>query len=115
MRRQPVAWAAFVGVVLALPPWHVRANDSQSPDPPAPAAQAADPAGAKVWLGHYAEYEDYLKIAAVQKIGDIPVGVTKPKRAFFEPGGMAGSAALKYLPSSLKSGYWESYKSEIAA
>ena len=97
MRRQPVAWAAFVGVLLTLPPWHARAQDAQAPA----AAAIADPAGAKVWLGHYAEYEDYLKTAAIQKVGDIPVGVTKPKRAFFEPGGLAGSAALKYLPSGM--------------
>ncbi len=29
--------------------------------------------------------------------------------------GIGGSAALKYLPSGIKSGYWEAYKSEIAA
>lgn len=118
MRRRPVAWAALVGVLLALAPWYARAQDSQAPAAAGAAAAAtptADPLGAKVWLGHYAEYEDYLKTAAIQKVGDIPVGVTKPKRAFFEPGGLAGSAALKYLPSGMKSGYWEAYKSEIAA
>jgi hypothetical protein len=118
MRRRPVAWAALVGVLLALAPWYARAQDSQAPAAAGAAAAAtptADPLGAKVWLGHYAEYEDYLKSAAIQKIGDIPVGVTKPKRAFFEPGGLAGSAALKYLPSGIKSGFWEAYKSEIAA
>ena len=78
-------------------------------------AGRGSPAGSKVWLGHYAEFEEYLKTAAIDKIGDIPVGVTKPKRAFFAKGGLAGSAALKYLPSGMKSGYWEAYKSEIAA
>ena len=88
-------------------------------NPPAPVVQAApateQPAGSKVWLGHYAEYEEFLRTAAIVKVGDIPVGVTKPKRAFFEPGGMAGSAALKYLPAGIKGGFWEAYKSEIAA
>jgi hypothetical protein len=122
MRRLPVVNAAFVGAFVALPLSYAQtppaAGVSASTAAPsgAPAAtQLADPLGAKIWLGHYAEYEDYLKTAAIQKVGDIPVGVTKPKRAFFDPGGLAGSAALKYLPSGIKSGYWEAYKSEIAA
>lgn len=82
--------------------------------PPA-AAPPAQATGAKVWLGHHAEFEEYLKTAPIENIGDIPVGVTKPKRAFFAKGGLAGSAALKYLPSGIKSGFWEAYKSEIAA
>jgi hypothetical protein len=87
--------------------------------PPAAVAPASAPPeqanGSKVWLGHYLEFEEYLKTAAIDKIADIPVGVTKPKQAFFAKGGLAGSAALKYLPSGMKSGYWEAYKSEIAA
>ena len=43
------------------------------------------------------------------------MGVTKPKRAFFEPGGIAGSAAVKHLPMGNRGGFWEAYKSEIAA
>jgi hypothetical protein len=82
--------------------------------PPA-AASPAQATGAKVWLGHHAEFEEFLKTAPIENIGDIPVGVTKPKRAFFAKGGLAGSAALKYLPSGIKSGFWEAYKSEIAA
>jgi len=87
--------------------------------PQAAAAPAAPPpaqaVGSKVWLGRNAEFEEYLKTAPIDTIGDIPIGVTKPKRAFFVKGGLAGSAALKYLPTGMKSGYWEAYKSEIAA
>lgn len=91
-----------------------------APSQAAPAAAQAtptqeQPAGSKVWLGHYAEYEEYLKTAPIVKVADLPVGVTHPKRAFFEPGGLAGSAALKYLPAGIKSGFWEADKSEIAA
>ena len=82
---------------------------------PQPVTVAAEAPGAKVWLGRHAEFEEYLMTAPIESIGDIPIGVTKPKRAFFVKGGLAGSAALKYLPSGLKSGYWEAYKSEIAA
>src|SRR5215204_5920350 len=33
----------------------------------------------------------------------------------FEPGGLVASAAWKVLPPGRPAGYWESYKSEIAA
>ena len=41
--------------------------------------------------------------------------MTRPKRAFFDPGGLVASIAWKMLPPGRVSGYWESYKSEIAA
>lgn len=125
MRRLQLLGLAFLGgafgstLSYAQAPTAVQAPvaapAAAAPEPAQAAPKAQDPIGSKVWLGHYADYEEYLKTAAIQKIGDIPVGVTKPKRAFFEPGGMAGSAALKYLPSGLKGGYWEAYKSEVAA
>jgi len=93
-----------------------QATAPATPQVAAPAAAApVQPAGSKVWLGRHAEFEEYLKTAAIDTIGDIPIGVTKPKRAFFVKGGLAGSAALKYLPTGMKSGYWEAYKAEIAA
>jgi hypothetical protein len=95
---------------------------AQAPAPVAPAeapapvlAPVVAPVGAKVWIGHYGEFEEYLKNAKVVRMEDIPVGVTKPKRAFFEPGGPVGSAAVKHLPMGQRSGFWEAYKSEIAA
>jgi hypothetical protein len=92
---------------------------AQAPAALQPAVAAASvseqPSGAKIWIGRYGEFEDYLRTAAIAKVGDIPVGVTHPKRAFFAAGGIAGSAALKHLDTGLKSGYWESYKSEVAA
>jgi hypothetical protein len=45
----------------------------------------------------------------------VPIGVTKPERGFFAPGGLAASAAVKHLPMGQRSGFWEAYKSEIAA
>ncbi len=99
-----------VAACAALAPWPA--------SPQAPAAAPPAPAhalGSKVWVGRYAEFEAFLKDAPIEKIADVPIGVTKPKRAFFAPGGIAGSVALKFLPPGRKSGYWESYKSEIAA
>ena len=71
--------------------------------------------GRKVWLGREEEFEAFLKAAKVEKVDDVPVGVTKPKRAYVTPGGLAGSFVFKELMPSRKTGYFESYKSEIAA
>jgi hypothetical protein len=88
---------------------------------PAPAARESVPGkpvavgGSKTWIGHEAEVEEYLRTAKVVKFKDVPVGVTKPQRGFFEPGGPVGSIVFKPLMPSRKTGFWESYKSEIAA
>jgi hypothetical protein len=82
---------------------------------PAPAAAATQALGSKVWVGRYAEFEEFLRTAPIDRVTDIPVGVTKPQHAFFAPGGLAGSAAVKHLPMGRRSGFWEAYKSEIAA
>ena len=111
-----------LAAAAAVIPARAAGQAAQAPVQTAVSAQAAAPVpaaatlGAKVWLGRYGEFEEFLKSASIGETADIPVGVTKPKRAFFTPpGGIAGSAALKYLPAGIKSGYWESYKSEIAA
>lgn len=46
---------------------------------------------------------------------EVPIGVTKPKRAYFAPGGPVASAAWKQLTPGMRQGYMESYKAEIAA
>ena len=71
--------------------------------------------GRKNWIGREEEFEAFLKAAKVEKVDDVPVGVTKPKRAYVTPGGLAGSFVFKELMPSRKSGFFESYKSEIAA
>ena len=43
------------------------------------------------------------------------MGVTKSQRAFFAPGGLVDSVAWKELKPGMRNGYFESYKSEIAA
>ena len=80
--------------------------------PPAPAQQppaaaeqvpAAAPSAApssKVWIGRYAEYEEFLRTAVIDRT--TLTGTTL--RVFFKPGGLAASAALKR----------DSYKLEIA-
>jgi hypothetical protein len=112
-RTQPVLAIWLAAVPLA----------AQDPAPPAPPASApatlAAPAavrlGAKIWVGRSAEFEDYLRTAPIERVEKVPIGVTKPERGFFAPGGLAASAAVKHLPMGQRSGFWEAYKSEIAA
>jgi hypothetical protein len=79
-------------------------------------AAASTPAGsAKIWEGRNAEFEEYIRTAEIDHFDDIALGVTHPKRAYFKPGGLVASVAWKVLPPGRPSGYWESYKSEIAA
>ncbi len=47
--------------------------------------------GSKVWIGHYAEYEQFLRHAEVDRAVDLGSAT----RVFFKPGGLAASAALK--------------------
>jgi hypothetical protein len=79
------------------------------------AAKAARPADSKVWVGRYAEYEEFLRTAPIEREEGIGIGVTGPRRAFFAAPGLAESATVKRLPPSRRSGFYESYKSEIAA
>lgn len=107
----PAAW------LVALP------LAAQAPAPPAPpaaapaavTAPAAERVGAKIWIGRHAEFEEFLRTARIERVEKVPIGVTKPERGFFAPGGLAASAAVKHLPMGQRSGFWEAYKSEIAA
>jgi len=78
------------------------------------AAQEA-PSSGLPWVGSPDTIAEYIRGAAIQKIEAIPVGVTKPQRAILVPGGPVGSLVVKDLPPGRKGGYWESYRSEIAA
>jgi len=93
---------------------------AQAPAPPVPVAAPATVAapaavGAKIWLGRHVEFEDFIRTAKIDRVDKVPIGVTKPERGFFAPGGLAASAAVKHLPMGQRAGFWEAYKSEIAA
>jgi hypothetical protein len=70
---------------------------------------------ARVWIGRHAEFEEFLRTAPIVEIRDVGQGVTKPRQAFFGPGGLAESAVVKVLPPGFRGAFFESYKSEIAA
>ncbi len=76
---------------------------------------AAEAGSAKVWLGRAAEYEEFLKTAEVVRTERVPVGVTRPDRCYLAPGGLAESMAFKTVKTGRQSGFWESYRSEMAA
>jgi hypothetical protein len=80
----------------------------------APASTASEPT-AKIWLDNHKELEDYLKTAKVIKLEEIGLGVTKPRRATLAPGGPIDRMAWKTIRPGIHGGFWESYKSEIAA
>jgi len=106
----------FRGLALAsLLTTTIAAQQAPAPKPePVPAAPIPV-VGSKAWLGHEAEVEQYLKTAKVVRFSNLPVGVTRPRRGYFEPGGPTSSIVFKALMPSRKTGFWESYKSEIAA
>jgi hypothetical protein len=89
----------------------------QAPAAPAaqPATTAAAATSARIWEGRTAEIEEFIRTAPIVRFEDVPIGVTKPQRAYLQPGGPVASVAWKVLPPGRPHGYWESYKSEIAA
>jgi hypothetical protein len=67
------------------------------------------------WVGRATEIEEYLRTAPVVRYEKTKRGVTQPSRAYLAPGGPVDSMLWKVLPPRMSRGYFESYKSEIAA
>ena len=103
-----VAFLVLPAALLAQPP-------ATPPTPLPPPVEPIAVEGSKVWVGRETDFEEFLRQATVERVDNVPVGVTKPRRAFVTPGGLAESFVFKALMPSRKTGYWESYKSEIAA
>jgi len=72
-------------------------------------------ASAKTWIDQRAEIEEYLRTVEIVKLVDIGTGVTNPKRGELAPGGPVAAMAWKSIRPGRYNGFWESYKSEIAA
>lgn len=102
---------AILLLVLTAPVSAARQQPAPSPSPSVVAA----PSATRIWVGHNSEYEAFLRDAPFRRTEDVSTGVTRPRRGFFDPGGLCASAAWKVLPPGRPHGYWESYKSEIAA
>lgn len=67
------------------------------------------------WLGQEQRIEEHLRNAGITSIEDIGTGVTRPRRVYLTPSEPVESLVWKVLPPGKRGGYWESYKSEIAA
>jgi hypothetical protein len=78
-------------------------------------SQAPATGSAKIWADRVEEIEQYLKSAEIIQMQEIGVGVTKPRRAQLAPGGPVEAIAWKAIRPGRYNGFYESYKSEIAA
>ncbi|HEX6323267.1 MAG TPA: hypothetical protein VFZ36_06030 [Vicinamibacterales bacterium] len=102
MMRRPLAFLALMLLAAA-------AVAAQAP------GQAEAPVDARTWIGRAAEIEEYMRSVRLLKLEDVPVGVTRPRKAQLPPGGPIAHVAWKVIPPGRSQGYWESYESEIAA
>jgi len=100
---------ALAALALAAAP---RAQQP-APGPAQVAIAAAE--GSKRWIGHEAEYEDFIRTAKVVQIQDTQVGVTHPKHCLFAPGSLVSGIVFKPLQPGKVHGFFESYRAEIAA
>jgi hypothetical protein len=98
----------FIWLTVALLTLTGSAFEAQEP-------AAGQAQGSKIWLGRNAEFEEYLRTAEVERTSGTSVGVLAPRHGHFKPGGLAGGAAIKPIPPGRRDGFFESYKSEIAA
>jgi len=99
---------ALIALILACP---VLVAGQQAPSP----QPGQTPASSKIWIGREAEFEQFLKTAEIKKIVDVGQGVTNPRRAFFAPGGLAGSGIIKAIDAGPMAPFLDSWKSEVAA
>lgn len=107
----------FAALSLVAAPSFAQAPAATEPARPAPAGTVAPAATADpyTWRGHEREIEEFLRHGTITHFKDIPVGITKPQRGYFAPGGPAASMAWKPLHDEVLHGKMESYRSEIAA
>src|SRR3954470_12788747 len=69
---------------------------------------AAASTSSKIWIGRYAEFEDFLRTAEIVESKTVAIGVTAPQHVFFRPGGLAAGGALKAIEPGILGGYWDS-------
>jgi hypothetical protein len=92
MRKVNLVVSAMVAVCLLGAPLAV----GQGGNPTASTKESG--ASSKVWVGRYAEYEEFLRNAVVDRTIDMGAAT----RVFFKPGGLAASAALKAHATKLE-------------
>jgi hypothetical protein len=108
MIRSRLLPALFVGAALVT----MATSGVPRAQTPTPAPDAQD---ARTWLGRNGEMEEYLRTVPMLSFEDLSVGVTRPQRAHLPTGGPMKYLVWKTIQPGRYGGYWESYKSEIAA
>jgi hypothetical protein len=96
-------------VSLAIPVQQAPAGAAQTPQ-----AQA-ETQSSKIWLGRNAEFEEFLKTAKIERTTGTGVGVLAIRHGYFTPGSLAEGAAIRRIAPGRRDGFFESYKSEVAA
>jgi hypothetical protein len=112
--RVPVSFATAVqrtALLAAL----LACNDGRAAFAQTAAAPVLSRACARTWIGREPHIEKGLAEDTVVRMEAVPIGVTKPQRGYFPPGGAVARFAWKALPPQRQRGFQESYKAEIAA
>lgn len=110
-RERALGLAAAAVLLISATMWPEVSFSAQSAAP----ETASDGGSSKSWIGREAEFEQFLKAAEPIGIEPIGTGVTKPFRAMLEPGGPVSAFAWKPIRPGFYGGFYESYKSEVAA
>jgi hypothetical protein len=109
-RKGAWAWATAAALLICVPFGALVGQTVTS----AGQANVARPS-LRTWLGREAEIERYMRDAKIVRIESVPIGTSKPMRAYFPPGGPVESAAWKTQPPGTHRGYPDNYKAEVAA
>jgi len=80
-----------------------------------PATTTGPAATSKIWVGRHDAFEQFLRTAEIVEAREIPRSTTRPKHAFFAPGGLAAGAIIKSINPDLSDTHFDSHRSEIAA
>jgi hypothetical protein len=76
----------------------------------------AQETGARTWIGHYREVEEYLRTAECVSLEGMSWSVPGAKRCVLRPGGPVARLLFKPLiPGEILRGFRQRYKAEIAA
>ena len=117
MRR--ILWLALLAVISVMAPSRLASYQQPGADATDGAnrapAQTGERSSTKIWTGRYQEFEEFLRTSEIERTTSVSTGVLGIKRAYFKPGGLAGSAALRSIRPGRYDGFWESYKGDLAA
>ena len=111
-----ILWLALLAVISVAATSDLASSQQPGADVTNRAAtQIGEHSGSKIWVGRYQQFEEFLRTAEIERTASVSTGVLGIKRAYFKPGSLAGSAALRSIRPGRYDGFWESYKGDLAA